>query len=225
MKSSFPMHEAVRNKDLEAVRSLDPALVLQKNSKEEGATTPLHICCLVGDMTLLEYMLAKLPESVALTQLQNARQRTPLHCAISKRHGHIARRLLERLPFLLNAQDCQGWTALHVASSCGSLDLAVLLVDQHHADLMVTTRSCSDGDEDAEDGELPPGCLAIQDNRVDVVQFLLEAGLRHDQPWWTLHAARRVCAPTPEMRQAISAFVAHHHLSPGFPCKEHERSS
>ncbi|XP_046445039.1 serine/threonine-protein phosphatase 6 regulatory ankyrin repeat subunit A-like isoform X3 [Daphnia pulex] len=87
--------------------------------------TPLHWAAYKGRENCVEVLLGLDSGSTSL-----GNQFTPLHCAVSQGNELCAAVLLDHLgPSAVHAKDGIGQTAVHVASSCGSADMLLLLLN------------------------------------------------------------------------------------------------
>jgi ankyrin repeat protein len=116
--------EAIRAKDAKRVRSAIAAGA--KLAGEEGAQSPLHLAAAVGDSEVIE----ALPKAAVRKLLEklDAADRTPLMHAAAKGNIRTARALLD-LGADVNARNSTGDTALRVAASDGTPDVAKLLLE------------------------------------------------------------------------------------------------
>ena len=116
--------EAIRAKDAKRVRA---AIAAGANlAGEDGAQSALHLAAAVGDSEVIE----ALPKAAVRKLLEklDAADRTPLMYAAAKGNIRTARALLD-LGADVNARNSTGDTALRVAASDGTPDVAKLLLE------------------------------------------------------------------------------------------------
>jgi tetratricopeptide (TPR) repeat protein len=160
-----PIHEAVRAKDANAVRSLvrnNPACLGDMEQDSDGFT-PLHTACERGFRDMADLLLA-------LGADVNVRARngeTPLITAIAERGDD---NLELALLFIARGADVkaasnEGWTALHYAANENMPTLAQILIDRG---AVVDARTMN--------GETPLHIAARQGRNKEVMNILLKNG-------------------------------------------------
>ncbi|PNT65616.1 protein ACCELERATED CELL DEATH 6 isoform X2 [Brachypodium distachyon] len=89
----------------------NPAALCQADNK---GLSPIHVAASVGSTSIIEYFLAKCPNSAGLC---DAKGRTFLHVAVEKEMLKIVKFVCQTssLDWILNMQDNDGNTALHLA--------------------------------------------------------------------------------------------------------------
>jgi ankyrin repeat protein len=97
------------------------------NLCDEQGMTPLHLTCQNGFLRCAQ-LLAPQRNQVNWPEAVNLRQETCLHLSCLHGHTEISQWLLEVAPGLVDIQDCEGNTPLHVCAKVGNLDSAVLLL-------------------------------------------------------------------------------------------------
>ncbi|CDK24680.1 unnamed protein product [Kuraishia capsulata CBS 1993] len=145
----YPLHWAVSYQRVEIVKMLlDPFVVSSKEiSGGESATdlrpkkfdididdmvdgggwTPLHVAASVGNIEVLELLLAHTPKPDVNQQTSGGQ--TPLHFAVSKNLPQIAEVLVCKAGASTRLKDKLGQYPIHRAASIGSLRLLKLLVE------------------------------------------------------------------------------------------------
>ncbi|XP_062193743.1 uncharacterized protein LOC133897149 [Phragmites australis] len=122
---STPLHYAASDGDREIVgmliRSMPSATYLQ----DKEGFTPLHIAAWMGHVDVIHDMLEACPDSAELTDKEG---RNFLHVAIHRSHEPVVTYLLGSpiLAGILNEQDNDGNTPLHLAVMAGNPNLAIL---------------------------------------------------------------------------------------------------
>lgn len=119
------IHAAVREGNLDAVRSLldtEPALV---SATDAAGATPLHLAALAGAADIATLLL----DSGADLGTTDARGFTPLLYAVHRGHGEIVRLLISRDAGLDPARAMGGVSPVQLALMNDDAELAALLVD------------------------------------------------------------------------------------------------
>jgi|APGre2960657444_1045066.scaffolds.fasta_scaffold01936_8 hypothetical protein len=128
-----PLHWAARNGHSEVCRYLlnAGAKIDAASSPDDCLCTPLHLAAQLGKVTTVRLLL----ECGASVLRVHAGGSTPLHDVARGGHVHCAALLLaKRGVAIVDLQDEQGLTPLHVAVAAGELGMVRLLV-QHGANL------------------------------------------------------------------------------------------
>ena len=94
-----------------------------------GLDTRLHDVCYSGQLATMEHLLLELGGGASLLDRRDRAGDTPLHLACLGGHTRLAARLLQECPRLVDAQDNQGWTAMHYAGSTGNSGVVEQLFD------------------------------------------------------------------------------------------------
>jgi ankyrin repeat protein len=134
------------------------------NVKTTSGCTALHLACLAGRVTVVEYF-AKCGGRIDIEATCNA-GRTALLWACTKRGNVSVVKALVQAGASLTVVDQCGWTAIHHASHSGHVDIVRYLVDV----------ASVGADEVTRDGDTPLH-LASQQGHVKVVQYLLGTGI------------------------------------------------
>ena len=108
------IHDAVRAKDMAAVKKLIAARPAMVNEQNENQLTPLHVAAMGGDVELVKFLLNNKAEACAKT----FQGYTPLHNAASIANLEIVKLLVNANPACVNETNRAGMTPLF--SACGT---------------------------------------------------------------------------------------------------------
>ncbi|KQJ92668.1 protein ACCELERATED CELL DEATH 6 isoform X1 [Brachypodium distachyon] len=111
----------------------NPAALCQADNK---GLSPIHVAASVGSTSIIEYFLAKCPNSAGLC---DAKGRTFLHVAVEKEMLKIVKFVCQTssLDWILNMQDNDGNTALHLAIQVGNLRIFYTLLGNQKVQLIL----------------------------------------------------------------------------------------
>lgn len=99
------------------------------NAPIRDGYTPLHVACMFGRETLVDYLVTH--HALVNANADNPSLATPLHLAVNYREEDVAGRMVRMLisnGAELNAKQAEGLTPLHHAVARGSLKLTRTLV-------------------------------------------------------------------------------------------------
>uniref|UniRef100_A0A0E0LZ85 PGG domain-containing protein n=1 Tax=Oryza punctata TaxID=4537 RepID=A0A0E0LZ85_ORYPU len=149
---------------------------------------PIHVAASAGRHKAVTVLLKKCPGTAGL---QDARGRTFLHIAVEKRRHRIVSYACSMAPAgglmdsILNMQDKDGNTAIHLAVQLGDMDLASCLMMNHKVRLNLANNKWQTPRHLAEIG-IPPGLYYSKHQRRMIYRSLLVycgapgGNLRHD---------------------------------------------
>ncbi|KAM0885412.1 hypothetical protein ACQ4PT_030346 [Festuca glaucescens] len=154
---STPLHFALAMKcspTLQKVLKANPAALYQAD--KEGFF-PIHVAASVGASDVIRFLLQKHPDNAGL---RDAKGKTFLHVATEKARREIVRYACgygyPSLPWILNIQDNDGNTALHLAIRDGSLEMFCALFGNPDVNLNLTNNQ-GDTAHDLSRSKLPRG--------------------------------------------------------------------
>ncbi|NIS71741.1 MAG: hypothetical protein GTO12_23250 [Proteobacteria bacterium] len=153
------IHEAVRDGDIDKIKTLADENPEMVNAKDNNGWTPLHHAAALGHGEVIEFLLAKGTE----TNAKDKDGRTPLHYAAREGYGEVVKLLLAK-GAEINAKTKYGWTPLHWAASTGHKEVVEFLLAKG-AEINAKTK----------DGRTPLHHAAFDDEE-EVVKLLLTKG-------------------------------------------------
>uniref|UniRef100_A0A0E0MDJ5 PGG domain-containing protein n=1 Tax=Oryza punctata TaxID=4537 RepID=A0A0E0MDJ5_ORYPU len=127
LRLRWPCHGRRRRTSTQVLLEADPSLACRPDSNGEY---PIHVAASMGNLNLVALLLRSCPECVGL---RDARGRTFLHVAVDRRREAVVEFATDggrtsRLAGVLNAQDDDGNTALHLAVISGVLKMFCYLI-------------------------------------------------------------------------------------------------
>ncbi len=181
-----PIHDAVAQGDLAAVKRLakaDPGCLSARNDR---GRTPLHVACFEGKPDVVAFLLDR---GVPIGQRDSAYELTPLHFAAWKGHVEVAEYLLSKGADL-NAREMDNETALYYAAAEGHLPMTEFLISRG-ADLNDTLSRVGN----------TVVSLALDRRKPEIVKFLVAKGAtvrmltsgHYPAGWTLLHTAAWDC--------------------------------
>eukprot|EP00742_Colponemidia_sp_Colp-10_P018943 GILJ01021928.1.p1 GENE.GILJ01021928.1~~GILJ01021928.1.p1 ORF type:complete len:279 (-),score=25.31 GILJ01021928.1:156-992(-) len=154
------LHEAAKLESLDIMRALlANGGVAYINSLDREKTTPLHIAARLGNLPMVEELIAHNADVNA----SNNSKITPLEEAVSRGHLHVVKRLL--------ACTSQVWMAVYYAAQRGDVGLLELVLSHPSADI-----------EERADygGNFRPIDIAVGCGNLSMVKSLLSHGANLD---------------------------------------------
>eukprot|EP01063_Lacrimia_lanifica_P036127 TRINITY_DN707_c0_g5_i1.p1 TRINITY_DN707_c0_g5~~TRINITY_DN707_c0_g5_i1.p1 ORF type:complete len:829 (+),score=181.41 TRINITY_DN707_c0_g5_i1:94-2580(+) len=131
-----PLHVAVRQRNLSAVRALLQATPTMADPLGKGGVdmkvTPIHTAADVGQHDALELLLRACPSPWDGVECTNGAGATPLHLAAKKGHSACVLTLIRRMQrsgLALDPQDSEGNTPVLLAAVGGHRDVIRVLLD------------------------------------------------------------------------------------------------
>ena len=124
--ASLDVFEAAATGRLQRLAELvenDPSLV---DAYAQDGFQPLGLAAFFGHLEVVEYLLVKGAEVNSASR--NQMQVMPLHAAVAREGGEIAKALLEQ-GAQVNARQQDDFTPLHAAAQNGQVEIAQLLLD------------------------------------------------------------------------------------------------
>jgi ankyrin repeat protein len=121
--NTYPLHEAARAGNIEAIRALIAAGA-DVNTQRQDGDTPLHEAAFNGHTEVVQALIALNANIHAINQYHG----TPLHEAVSEGHSEIARALIA-VGAHIDAADKNGETPLHYAAVNNQLKTVQTLLE------------------------------------------------------------------------------------------------
>ncbi|KAK3738857.1 hypothetical protein QZH41_015066, partial [Actinostola sp. cb2023] len=169
-----PLHLAVKETNLNAVRVLVLSQTSDVNLQDSGGDTPLHDAIQMRNNAIVDLILDASRLNLTLV---NAQGFNCLHLSAFKGNPHAARKLLSKSPELLNIAKDDGFTALHLAAVNDHCEIAEILLEHvslvvfvkphHHPDCQVNCVSKN---------YQTPLMLAVHEGYLTMVQTLEQKG-------------------------------------------------
>ncbi|KAL1117602.1 hypothetical protein AAG570_003917 [Ranatra chinensis] len=130
------------------------------NATNKLGRSPLHLCCEKGHEAVCQLLIGKQGSLEAADHQGN----TPLHVTVNNKHSQLAQIILEANTAILDMENSDGMTALHIASSLGCRGIIESLV-----------QCGSDVDKQNKNGNTALH-LACAANDLETVELLISKG-------------------------------------------------